>query len=138
MFKRILLATDGSPIVEREVLYAGHMARVEQAEIIVLHAYEPPEGYAGYDGYEQLIERLQVVAQQVVDDVVAELHEDGVQAHGELRTGPAAQAIINAAIDHDVDLIIMGMRGMSNLREMLGSISAQVLRYAHCPVLQIP
>lgn len=138
MFKRILLATDGSPIVEREVLYAGHMARVEQAEIIVLHAYEPPEGYAGYDGYEQLIERLRVVAQQVVDDVVAELHEDGVQAHGELRTGPAAQAIINAAIDHDVDLIIMGMRGRSNLREMLGSISAQVLRYAHCPVLQIP
>lgn len=138
MFKRILLATDGSPVVEREVLYAGHMARVEQSEILVLHAYEPPERYASYPGYEALVDQHRAVAQALIDEVVQQLREDGVTARGELRIGAAAEAIIAAAADHNIDLIIMGTRGSSNLRDMLGSVSAQVLRYAHCPVLEVP
>src|SRR5919109_936236 len=87
MFKRILLATDGSPVVEREVLFAGHLALVEQAEIIVLHAYQPPAQYTTYAGYDRLAEHYHAVAQTVVDDAVNELHADGVQARGELRRG---------------------------------------------------
>jgi nucleotide-binding universal stress UspA family protein len=34
--------------------------------------------------------------------------------------------------------IVMGMRESSNLAEMSSSVSAQVLRHARCPVLQIP
>jgi nucleotide-binding universal stress UspA family protein len=138
MFKRILVATDGSPVVERELLYAEHLARVEPAELIVLHAYEPPTRYEGYGGYERLLAEYSAVAQAVVDDAVSELQTNGVQAVGELRVGPAAEAIVAAAAEHGVDLIVMGTRGSSDLREMLGSVSAQVLRYAHCPVLQIP
>lgn len=138
MFKRILLATDGSPVIEREILYAGHLAQVEHAEIIVLHAYEVPARYASYAGYDLLLERYRDVAQALIDEAVEELREDGARAVGELRTGLAAEAIIAAALDHDVDLIVMGTRGSSNLQQMLGSVSAQVLRYAHCPVLQIP
>lgn len=138
MFKHILLATDGSPVVEREVLYAGHLARLEGADIIVLHAYEPLERYASYAGYEALVDQQRAVAQALVDEVVEQLREDGVEARGELRTGAAAEAIIAAAADYSIDLIIMGTRGSSNLRDMLGSVSTQVLRSAHCPVLQIP
>jgi nucleotide-binding universal stress UspA family protein len=138
MFRRILLATDGSPVVEREVLYAEHLARVEPAEIIVLHAYEPPARYADYTGYEQLLEQYHAVARALVEDTVNELRDDGVQARGEQRIGPAAEVIIGAANELDIDLIVMGMRGSSNLREIIGSVSAQVLRYARCPVLQIP
>jgi nucleotide-binding universal stress UspA family protein len=138
MFKRILLATDGSPVIEREVLYAAHLARVEPAEIIVLHVYELLTRYESYAGYDKLIEQQRVVAQALLDEAVNELREDGVQAQGELRTGSAAEAIISAAREHSVDLIVMGTRGSSNLGEILGSVSAQVLRHAHCPVLQIP
>jgi nucleotide-binding universal stress UspA family protein len=138
MFKRILLATDGSPVVEREVLYAEHLARVEPAEIIVLHAYEPPDRYADYPGYAQLLEQYDAVARALVEDTVNELREDGVPARGEQRIGPAAEAIISAAEEHDIDLIVMGMRGSSNLRDIIGSVSTQVLRFARCPVLQIP
>jgi nucleotide-binding universal stress UspA family protein len=138
MFKRILVATDGSAVIEREMLYAEHLARVEQAEIIVLHAYEPPSRYESYPGYDQLCESYRLVAQAVVEDAVSELGEYGIHAQGELRLGPAAEAIVAAAAAHDVGLIIMGTRGSSNLQEMLGSVSAQVLRFAHCPVLQVP
>jgi nucleotide-binding universal stress UspA family protein len=138
MFKRILLATDGSPVVERQILYAEHLARVESAEIIVLHAYAPPEHYANYAGYDQLLEQYRVVAQAVVDEAVNELRDDGVTARGEVRLGLAAEAILSAASDADIDLIVLGRRGGGSLQELLGSVSAQVLRHARCPVLQIP
>ncbi len=138
MFKRLLLATDGSPVAEREVLFAGHIARVEEAEVIVIHAYEPLERYQSFAGYEALDEHHRMVAHAVVNEAVQQLREDGVQARGEVRTGPAAEAIIAAAKDSDIDMILMGTRGSSNLRDILGSVSAHVLRFAHCPVLQIP
>ncbi|NJN19399.1 MAG: universal stress protein [Oscillochloris sp.] len=138
MIKRILLATDGSPVVERIILYAGHLARLEQAEVIVLHAYQPLASYSSYTGYDQLVDQHRSVAQALVDEVVNELREDGVTARGELRNGHPAEAIINAAADHDIDLIVIGTRGSSNLSDILGSVSAQVLRFARCPVLEIP
>ena len=138
MFKRILLATDGSPVVERLLLYAEHLARVEPAEIIVLHAYAPPEHYATYAGYEQLLEQYRVVAQVVVDEAVNQLRDAGVTARGEVRHASAAEAILGAAADDDIDLVVLGRRGGGSLQELLGGVSAQVLRHARCPVLQIP
>jgi nucleotide-binding universal stress UspA family protein len=137
MFKRILLATDGSPVVERQILYAEHLARVEPAEIIVLHAYAPPECYANYAGYEQLLEQYRVVAQAVVDETVNQLRDDGVTARGELRLGPAAEAILGAVADDDIDLVVLGRRG-GGLQELLGGVSAHVIRHVRCPVLQMP
>jgi nucleotide-binding universal stress UspA family protein len=136
MFKRILLATDGSPVVERQILYAEHLARVEPAEIVVLHAYAPPEHYANYAGYEQLLEQYRVVAHAVVDEAVNQLRDDGVTARGEACLGSAAEAILGAVADEEIDLVILG-RGGGSLQALLGSVSAQVLRHARCPVLQI-
>ena len=66
------LARDGRiAAVERQILFAEHLARVEPAEIIVLHAYAPPEHYANYAGYEQLLGQYRVVAQAVVDEAVS-------------------------------------------------------------------
>ncbi len=138
MFKKILLATDGSPAIERGVLYAGHVARVEGAEIVVIHVYEPPERYANFAGYNELLENYRKVAQSLVDEIVQQLRDDGAQVRGETAMGVPAEAIIQAANAYDIDIIIMGTRGSSNLKDILGSVSMQVLRRARCPVLQIP
>jgi nucleotide-binding universal stress UspA family protein len=73
-----------------------------------------------------------------VDEAVQELREDGIVARGEVRVGAVAEAILGAATDNDIDLIVLGRLGGGNLRELLGGVSAQVLRHARCPVLQIP
>jgi nucleotide-binding universal stress UspA family protein len=137
MFKRILVATDGSPVSERLVLYVEHLARVESAAIFVLHAYEPPAGYSEYTGYNQLIASYRAVAQAIIDDMRNALQEYGISAAAELRAGPAAEAILAAAAEMDADLIVIGTPGKNNVREFLGGVSAQVLRHAHCPVLQV-
>ena len=137
MFKRILVATDGSPVSERLVLYVEHLARVESAEIIVLHAYEPPAAYAAYTGYDQLLASYRAVAQSIVDDMSNALQEYGINAATALRLGPAADAILAAALDLGADLIVIGTPGKNSVREFLSGVSAQVLRHAHCPVLQV-
>ena len=138
MFKQILLATDGSLIMERVIIYVAHLAHTETADITVVHAYQPPEQYANYDGYTALRQQYHSVAQAVVDDMVQALRADGVRAHGEVHIGPAADVIIGVAAAHNVDLIILGTRGSGNLAAMLGSVSTHVLRAAACPVLVIP
>src|SRR3954462_6999600 len=137
MFHRILVATDGSPVSERMVLYVEHLARIESAEITVLHAYEPPASYIDYAGYDQLLASYRALAQAIVDDMRNALQEYSISAGSELRLGPAADAILAAAIELDADLIVIGAPGKNSMHEFLGSVSVQVPRHARCPVLQV-
>ena len=49
--------------------------------------------------------------------------------------GKPSKAILDFATDNNVDLIVMGCRGLNAVAGMLGSVSYAVLRNAECPVL---
>jgi nucleotide-binding universal stress UspA family protein len=141
MFKTIVFATDGSAAADRVLLYTEHLARIERAQVVVVHAYELPRAYEWAEGYTNLETQFKQVAEEVAEDAVSELQLGGVQAVADVRQGPAPQAILDVALAHKADLIVMGsrVRNRENMAEMLlGSVSAYVLRYAPCPVLAIP
>lgn len=141
MFKTIIMAYDGSAASERVLLYAEHMARREDVEIIVVHAYEVPEIYEWADGFADLEVQFERIATEVTDDAVAALQRAGVKAMGDVRRGPAVGCILDAVGFHQADLIVMGGRAQkrdSVAEALLGSVSSAVLRYANCPVLVIP
>ncbi len=49
-----------------------------------------------------------------------------------------ADAIVSYAKDKHIDLIVIGTRGRSKLKSLvLGSVTSDVVRHAHCPVLTI-
>lgn len=55
-----------------------------------------------------------------------------------VQIGNPGQAIITYASAHDIDLIIMGNRGFSRLKQLfLGSVSQYVLLHSSIPVLII-
>lgn len=57
-----------------------------------------------------------------------------ITAH--LRAGPASTSIIQAAVDIDADLIVVGTRRRRGLeRLVVGSVAERVMHHAHCPVL---
>ena len=139
MFRTILFATDGSALAERVLLYVEHLARQERARVIVLHAYDPLPQYRVTERYQALADQLLAVAEEIVDDAVQQLRKAGVEAVPDVREGPAPAAILEAARAYDVDLIVMGTRGLRNVNEViLGSVSHHVLRHAPCPVLVVP
>lgn len=59
-----------------------------------------------------------------------------VKLETDIAVGHSAEQIIHRAETDKIDLVILGRRGMSMFeRLIMGSISARVLRYAHCPVM---
>jgi nucleotide-binding universal stress UspA family protein len=139
MLRKILFANEGSPAADRALLYVEHLARMEGAEVVVIHIFEVPARYAATEAYEDLRASFDRAAWAVVDDAVAELEKGDVRARGVVREGPAAQIILQVADEESASLIVMGTRGPSSAAELLlGSVSAEVLRRARCPVLAVP
>lgn len=139
MFRKIVFAHEGSPAGERALLYVEHLARSEEAEVVVVHAYEVPGRYVTTDVYEELHASFEKASWAVVDDAVEELKRAGIAARGVIRQGAAARSILEAAEAENASLIVLGTRGPSSATELLlGSVSGEVLRFARCPVMVVP
>src|SRR5262249_39609995 len=62
----------------------------------------------------------------------------GAAARMALRTGVPVEEIIRAATEESADMIVMGTHGRTGLAgAVLGSVAAQVIRSAPCPVLTV-
>lgn len=140
MFRKILFAHNATPAAERAMIYLEHLARVEEAEVIVLHVYQAPERYLATAGYSALIEQLETVAHEVVNDTVEYLQKAGITALGIVESDSSpARAILETARDEEVSLIVLGTRGPSKVADiLLGDVSTEVLRNAYCPVFLVP
>ncbi|MCD4737867.1 MAG: universal stress protein [Anaerolineae bacterium] len=139
MFGRVLFAHDASPAAEKTIPYLEHLSRIEGAELLILHVYHTPEQYSGMEGYERLLKSLEDLGHAVVEDFVEYLTKNGFNARGLVRSGEPARVILETAREEEVTLILLGTRGPASMKEMLlGDVSTEVLRYAHCPVLLVP
>lgn len=139
MFKRILFAYNGQPVAEKALPYLEHLARSDDADVIVLHVYQPPDLYTAANGYEKLLETWEALAQEVVADIVSYLREGGFDAEGRVEAGEPAARILEIAHEEDVSLILLGARGPSSVKDLLiGDVSTEVLRRTRRPVLLVP
>jgi len=140
MFRRILFAHNATPAAERALVYLEHLARLEEAQVIVLHIYESPDRYTAVAGYVGLVEQFERVAREVVDDTVGHLQSAGIDAVGLVTSDDSpARAILQTARDEEISLIVLGTRGPRKVADLLlGDVSTEVLRHARCPVFLVP
>ena len=136
MYDKILVAVDHSEISDRAVLAARDLAVLSKGEVWVLHLRE--REVAVKTGVAMTTESADE-ANAAVSAAVEVLTEVGVKAHGDIRTtlfGYAAREIVDDAIEHDADLIVMGSRGRSDLVGfILGSTAHKVMHLTDRPVL---
>jgi nucleotide-binding universal stress UspA family protein len=139
MFKRILLATDGSPHAEEAVKYTRDLALRDEAQVVVVHAVFPLPAFLGEPERQRLISHNVVEGEQVAGQAAERLREAGVDdIIVEVLEGPPASAILRVAETRQCDLIVMGSRGLGELTSLLlGSVSHRVLAHAHVPVLVV-
>jgi nucleotide-binding universal stress UspA family protein len=135
MFKRILLATDGSEHSIRAADKAIALASLQpDAEINIVYVIDAKQSkddvlqHWGTDASDKRKYKLQLIEQKAKH---AEVKYETIILHGE--PGPA---IVEYANEHTYDALVIGSRGLNTFQEMvLGSVSHKVAKRAKCPVM---
>jgi nucleotide-binding universal stress UspA family protein len=134
MFKHILVAIDGSSYSQKALPTAIEVAQKFESDVFILHVREHDRGRAAVYSIETPAEATRLMA-----DAVKSVRDAGISARGELKevaAGHVAKAIIETAGANNVDLIVMGSRGLSDVQGLLlGSVTHKVLQMAEVPVL---
>ncbi|MHB0968851.1 MAG: universal stress protein [Thermoanaerobaculia bacterium] len=137
---RILVSTDFSDLATYAVRYAASIASRAKARLTVLYAdtFLPPPHFT-YAQVTDIANSLEVSKQQAkeeLDRYVKEHVPAGIEVETVVVEDLPVSAILDAAEERNVDLIVMGTHGRSGLsRVMLGSVAERVLRETNRPVL---
>jgi nucleotide-binding universal stress UspA family protein len=138
-FKTILVATDFSDASTLALEYGRVLGQRFGAGLRVLHVVETPPPLGSELHVPEVTsttERAVGVAQRQLADSLAQLTDNDVI--GQILRGKAAKKIVEYAVDHDVDIIVMGTHGRGGLAHLLmGSVAELVVRTAPCPVLTV-
>jgi nucleotide-binding universal stress UspA family protein len=140
MLKTLLVATDGSEQADKAVILAADLAQKYGAMIVLLHIMPDvingavPKGIRSYAELERmdLGDAMWSVGEEILHVSKERAHKQGAQAvETVMDKGSPAQEILKYANEHDVDLIVMGCRGLGHLAgAFLGSVSNKVSHLA--------
>jgi len=142
MFQRILVATDFSPASTPAFEQSVKMAKRDGALLLIAHAYQEPGlvelSHAPARVYEEWDQKLREGVERKLRPLVEYARKEGVEARAMVLTGFADEAIIEAAKQQRVDLIVMGTHGRRGAaRLFLGSVASRVISTAPCPVMTV-
>mgnify|MGYP003584507994 CR=1 FL=1 len=144
MFKKILVATDGSPLSEKAVASAIALARQHGAELVAFTvARRPPHSYMDGTTIQQTTEseNIDKLRLEKAHAMVAAIGErasaSGVTCQPQVaHSNQVAESIIAAAEKHASDLIVMASHGRKGIgRLLLGSETQHVLTHSTLPAL---
>ena len=144
MYKRILIATDGSPLSDKAVEHGLSLAALTGATVVALKVVPRyPRSYfeGGMPVDMNDVKRIEAQwgdsAQAMVDGVKAQGGTQGVTVKAVVaKSDLVAEAVIAAAKKHTCDLIVMASHGRNGIKRLLlGSETQHVLTHSHIPVL---
>lgn len=136
-YRKILLATDLSPTADRAAQLARALARRDGAALHVLHVNVLSAEHMQYRG----LSGIEAYAEQVMEATRNHLEafedEPGVEIVRAVRTDQSpANAILDYAEAEEVDLIVVGSRGLSSVKRfLLGSVATKVVHASTASVL---
>lgn len=146
MIKTILVAVDGSDHALKAVDYSASIASAMNSELRVLYVLKSqnlPKGLLQYADVEHIIggnkDILEKMAADIVTNAKVRAEEAGAtNVTTEVIKGPVARSIVKCGKDCNVDMIVIGTRGMGNIEATLrGGVSHRVELLATVPVLSV-
>lgn len=142
MYKRILLAYDGSDAGQKALLDCQDLAQWSGSELSLIAVMPSAMSFVGLEGgvYDiELEEREKKKYRAVLDEGLKRLSEAGYTARGELVAGEAIDEITRYARKMEADLIVVGHKHLDSwaARWWRGSISGALIEHAPCSVLVV-
>lgn len=143
MFKKILMAHDGSEHADRALTVAVDMATKYEATLLVCHVVTV---FSARPEYERLVADKaknlfrtigHEVAEKILSDVGSRLDAMGFNSwEKKIAEGSPARAVVETAGQEHADLIVVGTRGLSGLQGIaLGSVAQKISSLSQSPVV---
>jgi nucleotide-binding universal stress UspA family protein len=145
MFKRIMIATDGSETSERAAKVGVGLASLSGGEVTAVYVVDVIRlarlpGYAAFPGIKDSILELMLKDGEKATGSVEEIAmQSGVSCSKAIIKGNPSEDILRFSLESGMDLLVMGRVGRSGLnRFLVGSIAEKVVRHSKVPVLMVP
>ncbi|HWQ43194.1 MAG TPA: universal stress protein, partial [Desulfosporosinus sp.] len=135
MFKKIMVATDGSVLADKALKTAVEQAKAEEAVLTILSVIPVTDmGSAEMIGLSRAeVPKMKYPFLQEAQDYAA---NNGVEAKTLTLSGHPGQVIVDYLNNYPHDLVVLGHRGVSNIQALLmGSVAYKVANLAPCAVL---
>jgi nucleotide-binding universal stress UspA family protein len=133
---RILIASDGSECAGQALEQGLSIATDVGAAVTVLYVRRTPSDYLEDPHYQDFLTEESRHAGLVIDDAKQRAAESDLEIDYEVVEGDAVEEILKVARSRQVDLIVVGSRGLGSFSSlMLGSVSTALLHQADRPVL---
>lgn len=148
MIKKVLVCVDGSEYSDKALNFALDFGEKFEAAVTILNVAEslvmsaaPPEAGVYPSGSTAIVAKdLRAIQEEILNKAIA--HAKAVKPNlavlTESKEGDAAFEIVNTAKEEGFDVIIVGHRGISKMRErFLGVVSEKVAHSATCTVILV-
>ncbi len=139
MFKKILIANDGSDGAKHALQVAIDLAKKYNAE---LHSISVEEGIPHYAATIGEVEEFKKEAngyfQKINDEAKEEVKKAGIDLHVKVQAGHEVETIVNYAKEGKFDLLIIGFMGHSKIfGRVWGSTSQNITKLSPCTVIVV-
>lgn len=138
MFKKILVAYDGSEGAKLALSKAADIGKIAGSELHILAVGRIPEYAETVSEVEEAKEQAKNFYSKIMEEAISNLNERGLAATPHIDFGKPGDVILRIAENLNVDLAILGTNPHSALRRrVLGATVDKVVDHAHCSVLVI-
>jgi nucleotide-binding universal stress UspA family protein len=136
MYKKILVPLDGSALAEAILPQVKEMARVHDAELVLLRV-ALAHGFPGVDPTEGQVEAVRE-AEKYLEEMEKTLKDQRIKVTTVVRYGHPAEEILDHADFAGIDLVAMSTHGRTGVsRWVLGSVAEKILRASGTPLLLV-
>lgn len=146
IIRKVLVAVDGSIPSLNASNYAIDLAKKFEAELTILYVISSDLRYSVEDlsPVPRALKEVLAVAtergQEKIDQVKRKALEKNVKVKTDIiiSVTSVVREIADYAKKNNIDVIVVGSRGMSEFKKMLlGSVASGVVTFAHCPVIVV-
>ena len=137
IFSQILVCCDGSKYSEKAIRIACDMAKSYGSELTLIHIIEKTTKSNILAGSEYT-KILRKYAKDVMQKAQKITDQEGIKSRIITKEGNIADEIVKYSKQHNIDLIIVGSKGLGAVvKFLLGSISSKIANHSLCSVLII-
>lgn len=138
IFSHILVPFDGSELALQSLEKAIELAKLDPAiKVTALHVYQLPLKRVPDAVFNPVKQLILDDAHATISIAKEKLEVISEQSEAVIADGAPIKVILQKAHEQNCDLIVMGSRGLSGVKEFLGSVSHYISQHSHVPVLLI-